>query len=92
MLPGLRDGDRLLVVHDVAARPGDVVVARLPDGTVALKRLDAVDRRGCWLESDNTAEGWSSRRLDQPVDADRILAVARWRLWPRPRRVARSIP
>jgi SOS-response transcriptional repressor LexA len=92
MQPGLREGDRLVVVHGARARVGDVVVARLPDGTVALKRVESIDARGVWLASDNREQGWSSRAWDRPVAGEAVLAVARIRLWPRPRWLARSTP
>jgi type IV secretory pathway protease TraF len=88
MLPGLRPGDRLLLSYRREPRPGAVVVARFPDGTVALKR--AAERRttstgesGWWLLSDNPARGVDSRHRG-PVGADRVLAVAVGRVWPRP--------
>ena len=43
MLPTLREGDLVLVSYRRPVRPGDVVVAVLADGTVAVKR--AVERR-----------------------------------------------
>lgn len=92
MLPVLRDGDRLLVRHGASPEPGDVVVARFRDGTVVVKR--AVERRttaagapGWWLLSDNLDEGLGDSRARGPVPDDDVLAVARWRLWPRPRRL-----
>jgi phage repressor protein C with HTH and peptisase S24 domain len=86
MLPGLRDGDRLLVSYRRPARPGDVVVARFADGTLAVKR--AVERRGpgWWLLSDNPDEGVDSRHRG-PVPDDRVHAVALARIWPWPRRL-----
>ncbi len=89
MLPTLRDGDRLLVRHGARVRPGDLVVARFADGTLAVKR--AVERRrttsggdGWWLLSDNPDEGVDSRHRG-PVAADHVLAVVRLRVWPSPR-------
>ncbi len=86
MQPGLRDGDRLLVRWGVEVSPGDVVVARLGDGTVAVKR--AVERRdtrtgvpGWWLLSDNAVDGVDSRHRG-PVGDDAVLAVVRARVWP----------
>ena len=89
MLPTLREGDLLLVQHDARATPGDLVVARLADGTVAVKR--AVERRrtrtgepGWWLLSDNPDEGVDSRHRGVVGD-DAVLAVVRLREWPTPR-------
>ncbi|MGN0066031.1 MAG: S24/S26 family peptidase [Nocardioides sp.] len=91
MLPGLRAGDRLLVRYGLGVRPGDLVVARFVDGTLAVKR--AVEARqlrdgtpGWWLLSDNPDEGVDSRHRG-PVAASAVLAVVRARVWPRPGRV-----
>jgi type IV secretory pathway protease TraF len=71
-------------------RPGALVVARLADGTVAVKR--AVERRttasgrpGWWLLSDNPSEGVDSRHRG-PVAEEDVIAVTLARVWPRPRR------
>ena len=89
MLPTLREGDLLLVRYGVAPRPGDLVVARFADGTVAVKR--AVEERrtrsgaaGWWLLSDNPDEGVDSRHRG-PVPEPAVLAVVRLRVWPSPR-------
>jgi hypothetical protein len=94
MAPTLAEGDRLLVCYrrdsrpDV--RPGVLVVARLPDGTVAVKR--ATERRttrdgepAWWLLSDNPDEGVDSRHRG-PVRESDVIAVTLARIWPRPRR------
>ncbi len=90
MRPRLRPGDRLLVDYRRPPREGDVVVARLPDGTVAVKR--AAERRttragapGWWLLSDDPAVGVDSRHRGV-VPADDVLAVVRLRVWPPGRR------
>lgn len=89
MLPTLREGDLLLVRTGVRPRPGDLVVARFVDGTVAVKR--AVEERrtrtggpGWWLLSDNPDEGVDSRHRGVVAD-DQVLAVVRLRVWPTPR-------
>lgn len=89
MLPTLRDGDLLLVRHGASPRPGDLVVARFVDGTVAVKR--AVEERrtrsggvGWWLLSDNPDEGVDSRHRGPVAEAD-VLAVVGLRVWPSPR-------
>jgi hypothetical protein len=92
MRPGLRPGDRLLVSYRRPPGPGDVVVARLADGTVAVKR--AVERRttasgrpGWWLLSDDPERGVDSRHRG-PVPDDDVLAVVIRRIWPLTRRPA----
>jgi signal peptidase I len=92
MLPLLREGDRLLVHYGGDAIPGDVVVARFADGTLAVKR--AVERRpgrdgrsAWWLLGDNPV-GVDSRHRG-PVPDTHVLGVARARLWPRPRLLRR---
>jgi phage repressor protein C with HTH and peptisase S24 domain len=94
MRPHLTQGDRLLVDYRRTPRPGDVVVARLPGGVVAIKR--ATQRRttelgepGWWLLSDNAEEGADSRRYGAVVDED-VLAVVVRRIWPLSRR--RAVP
>ena len=89
MLPTLREGDRLLVRYGARVRPGSLVVATFPDGTLTVKR--AVDERrtasggrGWWLLSDNPEEGVDSRHRG-PVRGDAVLGVVRLRLWPSPR-------
>jgi phage repressor protein C with HTH and peptisase S24 domain len=85
MQPTLYDGDRLLVRHAASARVGDVVVVRLPDGVVAVKRAAFRADGGWWVERDNPREGVDSWLVGAIAD-DRVLAVARARVWP-PRRV-----
>src|SRR4051812_35468577 len=79
MRPGLRPGDRLLVGYRRSPVEGDVVVARMADGTLAVKR--AVERRttasgrpGWWLLSDDPAVGVDSRHRG-PVPEEDVLAV-----------------
>jgi phage repressor protein C with HTH and peptisase S24 domain len=92
MAPVLRPGDRLLVDYRRRPRPGDVVAARFPDGTLAVKRVASARSTragdpGWWLLSDNPAEGVDSRHRG-PVADEAVLGVVRLRLWPRPRRLA----
>ncbi len=91
MVPVLAPGDWLLVSYRRPVRPGDVVVARLADGTVAVKR--AVERRttssgapGWWLLSEDPDAGVDSRHRGPVADAD-VIAVTLARIWPRPRRL-----
>jgi len=95
MLPLLAPGDRLLVSYRRPVLPGAVVVARLPDGTVAVKR--ASQRRttrsgapGWWLLSDNPDEGVDSRHRGVVPDTE-VVAVATARIWPRPRRLRAAV-
>lgn len=93
MAPTLREGDLLLVRYAAAVRPGVLVLARFPDGTLAVKR--AVERRetrtgapAWWLLSDNPAEGVDSRHRG-PVPDEAVRGVVVARIWPRPRRLTR---
>ena len=88
MLPTLREGDRLLVRYAATPRPGDVVVVRLPDGVLAVKRATAAVDGGWWVERDNPAEGVDSALVGVIAPGD-VLGVAGVRLWPRPRRLHR---
>jgi phage repressor protein C with HTH and peptisase S24 domain len=90
MLPVLRDGDRLVVRYGAPVAAGRLVLARLADGTLAVKRAAEARRTrtghaGWWLLSDNPAEGVDSRHRGV-VAADDVVAVVVARLWPRPRR------
>ena len=91
MLPRLRPGDRLLVVHGAVVTAGSLVLARFPDGTLAVKR--AAERRttrdgaaAWWLLSDNPTAGVDSRHRG-PVRETDVVAVVKARLWPEPRRL-----
>ena len=91
MRPTLEPGDRLLVRYAAPVTAGRLVLARFPDGTLAVKR--AVERRetrsggpGWWLLSDNPDEGVDSRHRGALADAD-VVAVVVARIWPRPRLV-----
>lgn len=93
MTPTLREGDRVLVRYGTAPTPGDLVVARFPDGTLTVKRADSVRTTrtggtGWWLVSDNADEGVDSRHRGV-IDGDAVLGVVRLRVWPRPRRLHR---
>jgi len=91
MTPTLRPGDRLRVSYRRAPQTGEVVVARLADGTVAVKRAaerrtTASGRPAWWLLSDNPDEGVDSRHRG-PVPDEDVIAVTLARVWPRPRRL-----
>lgn len=89
MRPTLRPGDRLLVSYRARVRPGQVVVARLADGTVAVKRATEPRRTrtggpGWWLLSDDPGSGVDSRHRGAVPESD-VHGVVRARVWPRPR-------
>jgi phage repressor protein C with HTH and peptisase S24 domain len=91
MVPTLRPGDRLLVRYGADVFAGDLVLARYPDGTLAVKRAAYVagirsGGPGWFLLSDNPAEGVDSRHRGA-FAPDAVIAVVRLRLWPRPGRV-----
>jgi phage repressor protein C with HTH and peptisase S24 domain len=86
MRPRLRPGDRMLVDYRRTPHPGDVVVARLPGGVLAIKRASerrttALGEPGWWLLSDNAEEGSDSRRYGAVAEED-VLAVVVRRIWP----------
>ena len=85
MLPALRDGDRLLLRRGRAPRARDVVLARLRDGTLVVKRVAERRAAGWWLLSDNVAEGLGDSRAWGAVPDDDVLGVVVLRAWPRPR-------
>jgi nickel-type superoxide dismutase maturation protease len=86
MAPTLRHGDHLLVVRRRTAKPGRLVVVRLPgQDTLAVKRLSrVVDGGALWVEGDNPFGSTDSRSLG-PLPAGALVGVAVARLWPRPR-------
>lgn len=88
MEPTLRSGDRLLVRHGAAPRPGTVCVVRLPDGVLGIKRVTHRVPQGWWVERDNPAEGVDSWSVGA-VAPDDLVAVAVLRVWPRPGRLQR---
>ena len=85
MQPTLYDGDRLLVIHAGRARVGRLLVVRLPDGVVAVKRAVRREPAGWWVERDNPAEGVDSWSVGAIPDAD-VVAVVLARVWPLVRR------
>lgn len=89
MQPTLRPGDRLLVRYGGTPAAGRIAVVRLPDGVVAVKRLDLLADDGWWVSRDNPREGVDSWCAGRAVDE--VLAVALCRVWPRPRPLARRI-
>lgn len=86
MEPTLADGDRLLVLYGGRPRPGRVVVVRLPDGMLAIKRGTRLEPAGWWVERDNPREGVDSWQVGAIPQRD-VLAVTLLRIWPRPGRL-----
>lgn len=65
MEPTYVDGDRLLVLYDVAPRVGRAHVVRLPDAAdgprpIAVKRITRPNGDGWWVERDNPDVGVDS--------------------------------
>ena len=85
MQPTLYDGDRLLVVHGAAPRPGGLTVVRLPDGVVAVKRATRREPGGWWVERDNPREGVDSWSVGAIPEGD-VMARVLCRVWPLRRR------
>ena len=81
MEPTLYAGDRLLVSYGGTPRIGQLVVVRLPDRPVSVKRVTRQVDDGWWVERDNPAEGVDSW-LVGAIPADDILAVVLCRCWP----------
>ena len=85
MEPTLRDGDHLLVCWGMRPRPGRLVVVRLPDGPLSVKRATVLTADGWWVERDNPVEGVDSWQVG-PVDMADVVATVLLRLWPIRRR------
>lgn len=85
MSPTLADGDVLLVRFGAPVRPGEVVLVCWPQrpGQLSVKRAECRAGGGWRVRGDNPFGSTDSRTLG-PAS---VLAVARHRLWPRPRRL-----
>jgi phage repressor protein C with HTH and peptisase S24 domain len=81
MVPAYRHGDRLLVRWGGAVRAGDVVIARLPDRPLSVKRAVRRVGGGWWLEGDNQFASTDSRTFGAVADAD-VLGRVVLRYWP----------
>jgi peptidase S24-like protein len=81
MEPTLHDGDRLLVRYGAAARAGSLVLVRLPDRPLSVKRATRRVDDGWWVERDNPAEGVDSWLVGAVADDD-VVARVLLRLWP----------
>ena len=75
MEPTLREGDVLLVLHGSRPRPGGLLVVRLPDGVVAVKRAVRREPDGWWVERDNPREGVDSWVVGTIPDRDVVARV-----------------
>lgn len=85
MSPTLRAGDRLLLDHAGRPRVGRVVVVRLPERGLSVKRITFRVPEGWWVERDNPAEGVDSWLVGAIAPAD-VVAVVICRIWPPGRR------
>lgn len=83
MRPTLTDADLLLVARSRSVTPGALVVVRLPDATVAVKRATHLEPTGWWVERDNERVGVDSWTIG-PVPRRDVLGVVVLRVWPRP--------
>jgi SOS-response transcriptional repressor LexA len=81
----LRHGDVVLVRQASTARVGDVVIVRWAD-QFSVKRVDHADAGLWFVTGDNVFGSTDSRELG-PAE---LIAIVRWRLWPRPGRVNRD--
>ncbi|RKS71394.1 peptidase S24-like protein [Motilibacter peucedani] len=83
MLPTLAPGQRIWVRRGARPRAGDLVVVRLPDRPLSVKRAGVRDAGGWWVESDNPAEGTDSWTLGRPVPDCDVVGVVVSRPWAR---------
>src|SRR4051794_29447296 len=83
MQPTLHPGDACLVRHGARIREGHVVVARLPDRPLGIKRAMLHDEDGWFLVSDDPRRGTDSATFGSVPDAD-VLGRVLLRYWPRP--------
>src|SRR4051812_16828918 len=85
MEPTLRDGDRLLIRYGGRVRPNALVVVRLADRPVAVKRAERRVDGGWWVTRDNPDDGVDSWTVG-PIADDHVVAVVLARIWPMLRR------
>lgn len=93
MEPTLREGDRLLVRYGGRPRPGQLVVVRLPDRPLSVKRATERTADGWWVERDNPHVGVDSWLVGAIPEAD-VLGQVMVRVWPwrrTSRRAAQSL-
>ena len=75
MEPTLQVGDVLLVLHGGRPRVGGLLVVRLPDGVVAVKRAGRREPDGWWVERDNPEAGVDSWSVGTVPDRDVVARV-----------------
>lgn len=81
MEPTLRAGDRLLIRYGAVPQPGRLVVVRLPERPISVKRAVRREPGGWWVEGDNPTRGVDSRTVGVIPDAD-VVARVICRVWP----------
>ena len=93
MRPTLEEGDRLLVVRDGRARPGDLVVVPDPRraGRLVVKRVVVASAAGLTVRGDNPRASTDSRDFG-PVPATSVRGRAVYRYAPPSRRGPVSRP
>jgi signal peptidase I len=85
MEPTLRDGDRLLIRYRGRVRPNALIVVRLADRPIAVKRAERRVDGGWWVTRDNPDDGVDSWTVG-PVADDDVVASVLLRVWPLVRR------
>jgi SOS-response transcriptional repressor LexA len=88
MAPALRDGDVVVARASNTPNEGDVVLVRWAarPAQLSVKRVRHRDGDGWFVTGDNAFGSTDSRELGPAA----VVGVVRWRLWPRPGRVAPS--
>jgi SOS-response transcriptional repressor LexA len=88
MAPALRDGDVVVARSSDTPEKGDVVLVRWAarPGQLSVKRASHPIGDGWFVTGDNAFGSTDSRELGPAT----VVGVVRWRLWPRPGRVATS--
>ncbi|GGP69635.1 S24 family peptidase [Saccharothrix coeruleofusca] len=86
MSPTLKTGDVVWVDYERPPAPRDVVLVRWPSrpAQLSVKRAVRAEGDGWHVEGDNPFGSTDSRELGPAL----VLGVIRFRLWPRPRRLA----
>ena len=75
MEPTLVEGDVLVVAHGMRPRTGGLVVVRLPQRPLSVKRAAFHRPDGWWVERDNPAEGTDSWLVGAVPDDDVVARV-----------------